>query len=153
MGDKDESMAPDSSSSEEASMPDISFERDAEGTILHEQGMWGKCENVVDPEAFKRPVKEAKTQNESAFNNMENAKKKYCLEDTDEYKYFVSTLTGRKELYASSYRPSSWLWVQWSLAPRSGSGFYFLPRQSRSRPLFSGRDRGSGSCRDRGSGF
>ncbi|CAE7386490.1 der, partial [Symbiodinium necroappetens] len=92
MGDNDESMAPESSSSEEAPMPDISPEKDAEGPILYDQGIWGKCENVVDPEAFKRAVKEAETQNESAFNNMENAKEKYGLEDADEYQDFLSTL-------------------------------------------------------------
>ena len=92
MGDNDESMAQESSSSEEASMPDISPDKDADkGPVLHHQGIWGKCENVVDPEAFKRAVQEAETQNELAFNNMENAKEKYGLEDTDEYQYFLSS--------------------------------------------------------------
>ena len=92
MGDNDEPMAQESSSSEEASMPDISPDKDTEdGPVLHDQGIWGKCANVVDPEAFKRAAAEAETQNESAFNNMENAKEKYGLEDTEEYQFFLST--------------------------------------------------------------
>ncbi|CAE7322218.1 unnamed protein product, partial [Symbiodinium sp. CCMP2456] len=97
MGDNDEPMAPESSSSEEASTPDISPEKDAKGPTLHDQGIWGKCENVVDPEAFKRAAKEAETQNESAFNNKEDAKEKYGLEDTKEYQDFISTLAQREK--------------------------------------------------------
>ena len=51
MGDNnDEPMAEESSSSEEASMPDISPEK--EGPVLHDQGIWGKCANVVDPQQY-----------------------------------------------------------------------------------------------------
>ena len=40
MGDDDEPMAEESSSSEEESMPSISPEKDADGPVLHDQGIW-----------------------------------------------------------------------------------------------------------------
>ncbi|CAE7272629.1 hypothetical protein AK812_SmicGene40144 [Symbiodinium microadriaticum] len=45
-------MAQESSSPDDMPMPDIAPERDA-GPVLHDHGIWGKCENVVDPEAYK----------------------------------------------------------------------------------------------------
>ena len=62
---------------EEESMPDISPHTEDEGE-LHDQGIWGKCKTVADPEAYKA-TKDAEAQNEDAFENL----------DTDEYKEFI----------------------------------------------------------------
>ena len=69
MGDteaaNDIDMAQESSSPDDMPMPDIAPERDA-GPVLHDHGIWGKCENVVDPEAYKA-AREAEAQNENAL--------------------------------------------------------------------------------------
>ena len=48
-----------------SSMPDISPSKEAESD-LHDQGIWGKCKNIVDPEASKAAAS-TEAQNESAF--------------------------------------------------------------------------------------
>ena len=85
----DEAMAPEGSPEGEESMPpDISPERD-DG--LHDQGIWGRVKNVVDPEAFKAAAS-AEAKNEKAFENMENANDKKDLERAEEFKYFCEVI-------------------------------------------------------------
>ncbi|CAE7240723.1 unnamed protein product, partial [Symbiodinium sp. CCMP2456] len=74
----DVAVVPEASSPDEMPMPDISPDKDA-GPTLHDQGIWAKCENVADPDS-----------------NMEDAKEKYGLEDTEEYKQFVTTIAKRE---------------------------------------------------------
>ena len=71
----------------EESMPDISPNTDDEGE-LHDQGIWGKCKTVADPEATKA-TKDAEAQNEDAFDNLEKSHDKKGLVDTAEYKEFI----------------------------------------------------------------
>ena len=71
----------------EGSMPDISPSNDDEGE-LHDQGIWGKCKTVADPEAAKA-TKDAEAQNEDAFDNLEKSKDKKGLVDAAEYKEFI----------------------------------------------------------------
>ena len=79
----DEAMAPEGSP-----QPDISPERD-DG--LHDQGVWGRVKNIVDPEAFKAAAS-AEAKNEKAFENMESANDKKDLEQTEEFKYFCKVI-------------------------------------------------------------
>ena len=58
-----------------------------------EQGIWGKCKTVADPEAAKA-TKDAQAQNEDAFDNLEKSKDKKGLVDTAEYKEFIDTGRG-----------------------------------------------------------
>ena len=78
----------------EGSMPDISPNTDDEGE-LHDQGIWGKCKTVADPEAAKA-TKDAEAQNEDAFDDLEKSKDKQGLVDTAAYKY--------KEFIMDGYR-------------------------------------------------
>ena len=71
----------------EGSMPDISPNTDDEGE-LHDQGIWGKCKTVADPEAAKA-TKDAEAQSEDAFDDLEKSKDKQGLVDTAEYKEFI----------------------------------------------------------------
>ena len=48
----DETTDKEGSPQEEESMPDISPHTEDEGE-LHDQGIWGKCKTVADPEAYK----------------------------------------------------------------------------------------------------
>ena len=59
----DEMAGKASSPQEEEAMPDISPHTEDEGE-LHDQGIWGKCKTVADPEAYKAT---AEAQNEDAF--------------------------------------------------------------------------------------
>ena len=69
----DENMATEDSSLDEEHMPpDISDSPDKDDG-LHDQGIWGRVETVVDPEAFKAATS-GEEKNEKAFENMENAK-------------------------------------------------------------------------------
>ena len=83
----DETTGKASSSQEEEAMPDISPHTEDEGE-LHDQGIWGKCKTVADPEAYKA-TKDAEAQNEDAFENLEKSNDKKGLVDTDEYKEFI----------------------------------------------------------------
>eukprot|EP00439_Symbiodinium_sp_Y106_P050184 s6932_g6.t1 len=69
-----------------------------------EQGIWGKCKTVADPEAAKA-TKDAQAQNEDAFDNLEKSKDKKGLVDTAEYKEFIDTggQGNRGEFPDSSY--------------------------------------------------
>ena len=90
----DENMASEDSSPDEEHMPpDISPDKD-EG--LHDQGIWGRVETVVDPEAFKAATS-AEEKNEKAFENMENAKDNKGLEHTEEFKYFCEVIFSGEE--------------------------------------------------------
>ena len=82
----------DSSPDEEHMPPDISTDKD-DG--LPDQGIWGRVETVVDPEAFKAATS-AEEKNEKAFKNMENAKDNKGLEHTEEFKW-SSSLEKREE--------------------------------------------------------
>ena len=84
----DETTGKASSPQEEEAMPDISPHTEDEGE-LHDQGIWGKCKTVADPEAYKA-TKDAEAQNEDAFENLEKSNDKKGLVDTDEYKEFRS---------------------------------------------------------------
>ena len=59
-----------------------------------EQGIWGKCKTVADPEAAKA-TKDAQAQNEDAFDNLEKSKDKKGLVDTAEYKEFHRHWSGK----------------------------------------------------------
>ena len=83
----DEMAGKASSPQEEEAMPDISPHTEDEGE-LHDQGIWGKCKTVADPEAYKA-TKDAEAQNEDAFENLEKSNDKRGLVDTDEYKEFI----------------------------------------------------------------
>eukprot|EP00439_Symbiodinium_sp_Y106_P049039 s5925_g6.t1 len=83
----DETTDKEGSPQEEESMPDISPHTEDEGE-LHDQGIWGKCKTVADPEAYKA-TKDAEAQNEDAFENLEKSNDKKGLVDTDEYKEFI----------------------------------------------------------------
>ena len=83
----DEMAGKASSPQEEEAMPDISPHTEDEGE-LHDQGIWGKCKTVADPEAYKA-TKDAEAQNEDAFENLEKSNDKKGLVDTDEYKEFI----------------------------------------------------------------
>ena len=86
----DANMATESSPQGEEFMPDISPSKDDEGE-LHDQGIWGKCKNIVDPELSKA-AKDAEAQNENDFDNLEGTNEKKGLVGTDEYKNFCSNL-------------------------------------------------------------
>ena len=73
--------------------PDISPDKD-DG--LHDQGIWGRVETVVDPEAFKAATS-AEEKNEKAFENTENAKDNKGLEHTEEFKYFCEIIFSGEE--------------------------------------------------------
>ena len=83
----DETTGKASSPQEEEAMPDISPHTDDDGE-LHDQGIWGKCKTVADPEAYKA-TKDAEAQNEDAFENLEKSNDKKGLVDTDECKEFI----------------------------------------------------------------
>ena len=72
----------------EESMPDISPNDDDDEEILYDQGIWGKCKTVADPEAAKA-TKDAEAQNEDAFDNLEKSSDKKGLVDTAEYQEFI----------------------------------------------------------------
>ena len=83
----DDTTDKEGSPQEGESMPDISPNTEDEGE-LHDQGIWGKCKTVADPEAYKA-TKDAEAQNEDAFENLEKSNDKRGLVDTDEYKEFI----------------------------------------------------------------
>ena len=90
----DENMATEDSSPDEERMPpDISPDKD-DG--LHDQGIWGRVETVVGPEAFKAATS-AEEKNEKAFENMENAKDNKGLENAEEFKYFCEVIFSGEE--------------------------------------------------------
>ena len=97
----DENMATEDSSPDEEHMPpDISPDKD-DG--LHDQGIWGRVETVVDPEAFKAATS-AEEKNEEAFENMANAKDNKGLEHTEEFKYFFEVIfSGEEERKPHAY--------------------------------------------------
>eukprot|EP00439_Symbiodinium_sp_Y106_P045258 s5128_g5.t1 len=107
-GVNEEAMAPEGSPQGEESMPpDISPERD---DSLHDQGIWGRVKNVVDPEAFKAAAS-AEAKNEKAFENMENANDKKDLEHPEEFKYFCEVILfwrREKKSHADARRAEGW---------------------------------------------
>ena len=66
----------------EEPMPDINSSSSADATDeeqLHDQGIWGKQKNVVEPGAYEasaRAAAEAEANNEQAFENIAGAKAK-----------------------------------------------------------------------------
>ena len=94
---KDEHMgylaSEDSSPDEEHMPPDISPEKD---DSLHDQGIWGRVETVVDPEAFKAATS-AEEKNEKTFEKLENANDNKGLEHTEEFKYFCEVVFSGEE--------------------------------------------------------
>ena len=91
--DADEAMG--SSPPGEEPMPDINSSSSADATDeeqLHDQGIWGKQKNVVEPGAYEasaRAAAEAEANNEQAFENIAGAKAKQGPIDTVEYQDFI----------------------------------------------------------------
>ncbi|CAE7510587.1 unnamed protein product, partial [Symbiodinium microadriaticum] len=96
-GKHDADEATGSSPPGEEPMPDINSSSSADASDeekLHDQGIWGKQKNIVEPGAYEaeaRATAEAEANNEQAFENIAGAKEKASLIDTDEYKDFVRT--------------------------------------------------------------
>ncbi|CAE7761900.1 unnamed protein product [Symbiodinium necroappetens] len=89
-GKHDADEATGSSPPGEEPMPDINSSSSADASDeekLHDQGIWGKQKNIVEPGAYEaeaRATAEAEANNEQAFENIAGAKEKASLIDTDE---------------------------------------------------------------------